>query len=147
MKGWLGESEYQVGISGLYATRTAIDLFADADCVIGVGASLNHYTLEGGYIFPNAQYVQIDVQPSIVMGNGKRADYYFQGDARLTVENMERELAAVGIFEHRLPHRRGAGAAERVRPGPEGVRAGAGHGRPAAGGRDGRRQAAGRDGA
>src|ERR1700694_1443489 len=31
MKGWLGESEYHVGVSGLYATRTAIELFADAD--------------------------------------------------------------------------------------------------------------------
>jgi thiamine pyrophosphate-dependent acetolactate synthase large subunit-like protein len=97
MKGWLGESEYQVGISGLYATRTAIDLFAEADLVIGVGASLNHYTVEGGYIFPNARYIQIDVQPSIVMGNGKRADFYLQGDARLTVENMEQQLAAAGF--------------------------------------------------
>ncbi len=52
MKGWLGDSEYHVGISGLYATRTAIELFAEADCVIGVGASLNHYTTEHGYIFP-----------------------------------------------------------------------------------------------
>ena len=43
MKGWLGDHEYHVGVSGLYATRTAIDLFAEADVVIGVGASLNHY--------------------------------------------------------------------------------------------------------
>jgi len=33
MKGWLGESEYHVGVSGLYATRAAIELFADADVV------------------------------------------------------------------------------------------------------------------
>src|SRR5262249_6170873 len=39
MKGWLGESDYHVGISGLYATKTAIELFSEADCVIGVGAS------------------------------------------------------------------------------------------------------------
>jgi thiamine pyrophosphate-dependent acetolactate synthase large subunit-like protein len=96
MKGWLGESEYHVGISGLYATKTAIELFAEADCVIGVGASLNHYTTEHGYIFPNARYVQIDLRPSIVMGNGKRADFYVQGDARLTVETIEQQLAAQG---------------------------------------------------
>ncbi len=70
MKGWLGEEEYHVGVSGLYATKTAIEIFAEADVVIGVGASLNHYTTEHGYIFPNAKYVQIDLLPSIVMGNG-----------------------------------------------------------------------------
>lgn len=97
MKGWLGESEYHVGVSGLYATKTAIELFADADCVIGVGASLNHYTTEHGYIFPNAKYVQIDLKPSIVMGNGKRADHYLQGDAKLTVETLEQQLAQEGV--------------------------------------------------
>jgi thiamine pyrophosphate-dependent acetolactate synthase large subunit-like protein len=97
MKGWLGESEYHVGVSGLYATRTAIELFADADVVIAVGASLNHYTTEHGYIFPNARYVQIDLKPSIVMGTGKRADHYLQGDAKLTVETLDRQLAEQGI--------------------------------------------------
>jgi acetolactate synthase I/II/III large subunit len=97
MKGWLGEEEYHVGVSGLYATRTAIELFAEADVVIGVGASLNHYTTEHGYIFPNAKYVQIDLQPSIVMGNGKRADHYLRGDARLTVEAIEQQLAGDGV--------------------------------------------------
>ena len=97
MKGWLGDSEYHVGISGLYATKTAIELFAEADCVIGVGASLNHYTTEHGYIFPNARYVQIDLRPSIVMGNGKRADCYLQGDARLTVDALDRLLAEEGV--------------------------------------------------
>jgi acetolactate synthase-1/2/3 large subunit len=97
MKGWLGDEQYHVGISGLYATKTAIDLFADADVVIGVGASLNHYTTEHGYIFPNARYVQIDLRPSIVMGNGKRADHYLQGDALLTVEALESQLAEQGV--------------------------------------------------
>jgi thiamine pyrophosphate-dependent acetolactate synthase large subunit-like protein len=97
MKGWLGEEEYHVGISGLYATKTAIELFADADVVIGVGASLNHYTTEHGYIFPNARYVQIDLRPSIVMGNGKRADHYLQGDALLTTEALDQQLAKDGV--------------------------------------------------
>jgi thiamine pyrophosphate-dependent acetolactate synthase large subunit-like protein len=65
--------------------------------VIGVGASLNHYTTEHGYIFPNARYVQIDLRPSIVMGNGKRADYYLQGDAKLTTELLEQQLADQGV--------------------------------------------------
>jgi thiamine pyrophosphate-dependent acetolactate synthase large subunit-like protein len=97
MKGWLGESEYHVGVSGLYATRTTIELFADADLVIAVGASLNHYTTEHGYIFPNARYVHIDVKPSIVMGTGKRADYYVQGDAKLSVEMLDQQLAKQNV--------------------------------------------------
>ena len=97
MKGWLAESEYHVGVSGLYATRTTIELFADADVVIGVGASLNHYTTEHGYIFPNARYVQIDLKPSIVMGTGKRADHYLQGDAKLTLEMLDQRLAEQGV--------------------------------------------------
>src|SRR5262249_24021365 len=97
MKGWLGESEYHVGVSGLYATRTTVELFADAGLVIGVGASLNHYTTEHGYIFPTAGYVQIDVKPSIVMGIGRRADHYLQGDAKLTVELLDQQLAEQGI--------------------------------------------------
>jgi acetolactate synthase I/II/III large subunit len=97
MKGWLGDSEYHVGVSGLYATRTTIELFAEADVVIGVGASLNHYTTEHGYIFPNARYVQIDMKPSIVMGTGKRADHYLQGDAKLTLELLDQQLAEQGV--------------------------------------------------
>ena len=97
MKGWLAESEYHVGVSGLYATRTTVELFADADLVVGVGASLNHYTTEHGYIFPNARYVQIDVKPSVVMGTGKRADQYLQGDAKITVELLDAQLAEQGV--------------------------------------------------
>jgi thiamine pyrophosphate-dependent acetolactate synthase large subunit-like protein len=97
MKGWLAESEFHVGVSGLYSTRTAIELFADADVVIGVGASLNHYTTEHGYVYPKARYVQIDLKPSIVMGTGKRADHYLQGDAKLTVELLEQQLAEQGV--------------------------------------------------
>jgi thiamine pyrophosphate-dependent acetolactate synthase large subunit-like protein len=93
----LSDSPYYAGIAGLYATRTAIELFADADCVIGVGASLNQHTLEGGYLFPNARYIQIDLRPNLVMGNGRTADCYLQGDARLTVETLEGLLAEEGV--------------------------------------------------
>lgn len=96
-KGWLGESEYHAGISGLFSTRTAIELFSDADCAIGVGASLNHYTIEGGYLYPNARFIQIDSKPHVVMGNGRGADCYLQGDARLTLEALGDVLAKQGV--------------------------------------------------
>lgn len=96
-KGWLGDSEYHAGISGLFSTRTAIELFAEADCAIGVGASLNHYTIEGGYLYPNARFIQIDSKPHVVMGNGRGADCYLQGDARLTLEALGDLLARQGV--------------------------------------------------
>jgi len=45
-KNWLIKTDYHVGISGNFATRTAMRHFEEADCVIGVGASLNRYTTE-----------------------------------------------------------------------------------------------------
>lgn len=93
MKGWGNDSPYYAGIAGLYGTASSMELFSDADCVIGIGASLNDHTLAGGFIFPNARYIQIDVRPNLVMGNGRTADCFLQGDARLTVEALDALLA------------------------------------------------------
>ena len=92
-KTWLSESEYHVGVSGTYATRTAIRLFEEADCVIAVGASLNRYTTEHGYLYPNARYVHLDAKPHVMMSGGRSADCYVQTDARAGVEALESVLA------------------------------------------------------
>jgi thiamine pyrophosphate-dependent acetolactate synthase large subunit-like protein len=93
-KNWLSEDEYYVGISGFYGTRTAMALFQEADCVIGVGASLNRYTTEHGYLYPNARYIHIDNKPNVLMGGGRSADCYVHADARLGVEGLEALLAS-----------------------------------------------------
>lgn len=93
VKTWLSEDEFQVGISGFYGTKTAMSLFEEADCVIAVGASMNRYTIEHGYLYPNAKYIHMDVKPHIVMGNGKAADIYLQSDARAGVEALDAALA------------------------------------------------------
>jgi acetolactate synthase I/II/III large subunit len=87
-KGWLSEDEYNAGISGFYGTRTAMELFQMADCVIGIGASLNRYTTEHGYLYPNARYIHIDNKPHVLMGGGRGADCYVQADARLGVSAL-----------------------------------------------------------
>jgi thiamine pyrophosphate-dependent acetolactate synthase large subunit-like protein len=92
-KTWLSEDPYHAGISGFYGTRTAMQLFEQADLVIGVGASLNRYTIEHGYIFPGAKYVQLDIKPHTMMGDGRAADLYVHTDARLGIEALEGELA------------------------------------------------------
>ncbi|MCR6489210.1 thiamine pyrophosphate-binding protein [Amycolatopsis sp. OK19-0408] len=81
-KNWLyGRTDYHVGIAGLFGSKVAMELLQEADCVIAVGASLNHYTIESGYLFPDATFVQIDTAPHVVMGNGRVADCYLQADA------------------------------------------------------------------
>ncbi|MGW4348225.1 thiamine pyrophosphate-binding protein [Streptomyces sp. NPDC004690] len=93
-KNWLrGRTEHHVGISGLFGNRVAMELLQEADCVIAVGASLNHYTTEAGYLFPEAKYVQIDTAEHLVMGNGAAADVYVRADAVTALDALERELA------------------------------------------------------
>lgn len=89
---FLNECEWHAGISGTYASRPAITLFEQADLVIGVGASLNRYTTEHGYQYPNARYIQIDAEPHVMMSGGRFSDCYVQSDARLAVEAIDRLL-------------------------------------------------------
>lgn len=96
-KGALNGSEWYTGISGLFSTRAAIQLFQEADCVIAVGAGLNIRTLGGGYTYPNARIVHIDVQPHVLLGTERGADCYVQGDAGETVREIEEALAAQGV--------------------------------------------------
>ncbi|MGH8639261.1 MAG: thiamine pyrophosphate-binding protein [Burkholderiales bacterium] len=97
-KTWLADrTEYHAGVSGLYATRATMQLFHDADVVIGVGASLNRHTTEHGYIFPSAKYIQLDPKPHIVLGNGHGADVYVQSDAKEALEALDGLLAKRGF--------------------------------------------------
>ena len=92
-KNWLCDATgFHVGISGLYGNKAAMELLQEADCVIAVGASLNHYTTEHGLLFPDATYVQIDTSPHLVMGNGRAAECYIQADARTALAELNRAL-------------------------------------------------------
>ena len=92
-KNWLSDDEYHAGLSGNFATRTAIQLFAEADCVIAVGASMNRYTTMQGHLYPNARYLQLDSRPHLLMTGGRSADCYVQSDARTGIEALEDLLA------------------------------------------------------
>jgi acetolactate synthase I/II/III large subunit len=92
-KTWLSSDPFHIGVSGLYATKTAIELLQEADVVIGVGASLNRYTTEHGYLYPNATFVHLDAKPHVLMGNARSADCYIQTDAKAGVEAIEAALA------------------------------------------------------
>jgi acetolactate synthase I/II/III large subunit len=95
-KGTLADSEYYVGVSGLFSSREALELFSDADCVIAVGARLSTHTLSGGYLYPSARFVHIDVAPHLVMGSDRGADCYVQGDATATLQELDQALEKEG---------------------------------------------------
>ncbi|WP_216897270.1 thiamine pyrophosphate-binding protein [Nocardia alni] len=110
-KNWLyGDTDYHVGISGLFGSRVAMELLQEADCVIAVGASLNSYTTEHGYLFPEAKYIQIDTAPNLVMGNGAVADCYIQADANTGLAeltaSLERESVTIEGFHTQEVRRR-----------------------------------------
>jgi thiamine pyrophosphate-dependent acetolactate synthase large subunit-like protein len=96
-KTWLSEDEYHVGISGLYATKTAMELFQEADAVIAVGAGLNKYTTEHGYLYPGAKFIQFDTKPQVVMGDGRSADVYVRSDAAAGIAELKRVLDERGV--------------------------------------------------
>ena len=96
-KGVLAHDEFHAGISGLFSRRAVMKLYEEADCVIAIGASLNPYTLQGGYLYPRARIIQIDVAPHVLMGTQKGADCYVQGDAELTTAAIEERLAKDGV--------------------------------------------------
>ncbi|GAA3525535.1 thiamine pyrophosphate-binding protein [Amycolatopsis ultiminotia] len=97
-KNWLyGQTDYHVGIAGLFGSKVAMELLQEADCVVAVGASLNHYTIESGYLFPDAKFVQIDTAPHVVMGNGRVADSYVQADAVTGLEALTGALERRGV--------------------------------------------------
>ncbi len=87
------DSEFHAGIAGMFSTRTVMQLFEEADCAIAIGASLNPHTIEGGYLFPQGKIIHIDAEPGVVMGNGRVADCYIQGDAAVTVQMIDDLLA------------------------------------------------------
>jgi acetolactate synthase I/II/III large subunit len=92
-RGWFDGHPCYIGVAGGYGWPSMRSLFAGADGIVAVGASLNEYTLSHGHLAPNATVVQIDIEPDRIMGTGRRADCYVQGDARTTVAALRAALA------------------------------------------------------
>jgi thiamine pyrophosphate-dependent acetolactate synthase large subunit-like protein len=81
-----------LGVAGGFAHAVTRDIFARADLIIAVGASLTHHTVDGGTFFPTASVIQIDQHPIGIRQGRKVANHYVRGDARLTVEALIEHL-------------------------------------------------------
>ncbi len=96
-KGALAGTDYHAGVAGGLSTSTAVKFFEETDCLIAIGAGLNSRTIEEGDLYPKARVIHVDVQPHIVMGNDRGADCYIQGDAAVTLGEIDDMLVRQGI--------------------------------------------------
>jgi thiamine pyrophosphate-dependent acetolactate synthase large subunit-like protein len=95
-KGFFDGHPYDVGISGSYSSNPTEKLMAEADFVLGIGASMNFFTTEGGMLFPSAKVARIDIKPypndiGIVPGE------YIRGDAKLGTLALIKVLERSGV--------------------------------------------------
>lgn len=82
MKSWFAGHPWEIGIAGGFASDLGRALFAEADCVVAFGASLNHFTSRGGTLFDEqATIVQVDADPA-AFGRYYPTTVHLRGDAR-----------------------------------------------------------------
>lgn len=94
-KGFFAGQAFDAGIAGAFASAPTEQLLGEADFVLGVGAELGYYTTEGGLLFPGAQVARIDTAPW-PKELGVLPGLYLQGDAKATVQAINRVLAERG---------------------------------------------------
>jgi thiamine pyrophosphate-dependent acetolactate synthase large subunit-like protein len=87
---------YALGISGGFASPFAAELLPQADTVVVVGASVNHWTTKhGALISNNATVIQIDANANAI-GRNYPADIAILGDAKASVQALTEALSERG---------------------------------------------------
>ncbi|MDI6105749.1 thiamine pyrophosphate-binding protein [Actinoplanes sp. NEAU-A12] len=95
-KGLFAGSDWNLDVSGGFATPLAAELIRAADVVIAWGASLNMWTSRHGrLIAPEAAVAQVDLEAS-ALGAQHRVDLGICGDVRLTAVAVTAALTAGG---------------------------------------------------
>ena len=92
-KGLFAGEEYDVGISGTFASAPAEHLVVEADFVLAIGAQLNYYTAEGGLMFPSAEVARVDINAA-PEELGFLPGLYIRGDAAKTASALCKLLEA-----------------------------------------------------
>ena len=90
--GLFAGSRWSLGISGGFASPVALELIAQADVVLSVGAGLNMWTTRHGRLLsPTAKVIQIDHEADAI-GAHHRVDVAVVGDAGEAVHALIQEL-------------------------------------------------------
>jgi thiamine pyrophosphate-dependent acetolactate synthase large subunit-like protein len=83
-KGLFAGEDWNLDVSGGFATPLAAELISAADVVVAWGASLNMWTSRHGKLIgPEATVVQVDLDPAAI-GAHRHVDLGIVGDARLS---------------------------------------------------------------
>jgi len=85
---------YHIGIGGGWSSDLATALFANADLVIAIGASLTGFTTHFGRLYPKANVLQVDANPRAVRDHRAVAHHHLRSDAKLGVAAINSHLAA-----------------------------------------------------
>lgn len=95
--GLFDKHPFGIGIAGAFASNLGRELFAEADLVIGIGAILGNYTTEGGYLYPNARAIHLDLEPRGISEGVRVADLQIRADAKAGAEALLGALKAGGL--------------------------------------------------
>lgn len=87
-RGLFHASAFDLGVAGGFSSDLARALFAEADLVIAIGASMTSHTADAGKLFPNARILQIDADPMPLHHGRRTADLHLVGDAKASVEAL-----------------------------------------------------------
>lgn len=93
-RGLFHDDPFCIGISGSFTPEVGLELLKQADLVIAVGCSLAYHAGGGGQLWPQAQTLQIDVDPTAVHQGQETAQHHLRADARLGVEALTIALPA-----------------------------------------------------
>jgi len=91
-RGLFHDDPYCIGISGSYTPEAGLEYLKQADFVIVVGGSLAYYAGGGGQLWPQAQMLQVDIDPVAVAQGQEVARHHLRADARLGVEALTAAL-------------------------------------------------------
>ena len=95
-RGLYDHNPFSLGISGGYARQVAREVGERTDLVIAIGASMTYYTVDGGRMFPGAEFIQIDAEPMGLRHGAGVAGTYVRADARLAADALLAVLGDVG---------------------------------------------------
>ena len=95
-KGLFAGQEWDVGISGVFASAVTEELLGEADLILGIGAEVGYHTSEGGLMFPSAEIARIDIKPA-PEAIGVVPGLHIQGDARKAVAALNALLDQRGV--------------------------------------------------
>lgn len=94
-RGIFPEQTYDLGITGGFGQEAAMDVIANADLVLVVGASLNQFTMRFGELFgPDTTVIRIDIDQVSPPKTAHPINYFaLQGDARELLTALNERLS------------------------------------------------------